>query len=278
MGITELWKLVSPSTEGQTLTEFALEGLKGHVQDESSLSMMTVSVDASAWLYADRPTIKRSKQATAKGEAEADLASMPCYVFGAEKVLRLTDNEDGTFLVDAYCAEALSNNPTIPLTTSRLLLWAMLHGGDYNPGGLSGCGGQVSRALLAGDLSDSLMQVVTSVAPAQLPGMLETWCDCLHTFLVDGTLGRKYPTLTASIPAEFPSVKIMRLYLHPVTTWTDGASSSLLPQFNPTQPNIVHLAAFCQARLGWMRPKIHKWAFSTPTVVSAHSKFQALDK
>ncbi|KAG2031514.1 PIN domain-like protein [Suillus americanus] len=52
MGITELWKLVSPSTEGQTLTEFALEGLKGHVQDESSLSMMTVGVDASAWLYA----------------------------------------------------------------------------------------------------------------------------------------------------------------------------------------------------------------------------------
>ncbi|KAG1883366.1 hypothetical protein F4604DRAFT_1677699 [Suillus subluteus] len=144
------------------------------------------------------------------------------------------DNEDGTFLVDAYCAEALSNDPKVPLTTSCLLLWAMLRGGDYNPGGLSGCG-------------------------SQLPGMLETWRDRLRTVLVDGTLGRKYPTLAASIPADFPSVEVMRLYLHPVTTWTDGASSSLLLQFNPTQPNIARLAAFCQARLGWMRPKIHKY-------------------
>ncbi|KAG1888233.1 PIN domain-like protein [Suillus subluteus] len=340
MGITELWKLVSPSTEGQTLMAFALEGLKGHVQDESGLSMMMVGVDASAWLYAvcklqafrlghaqsgenpelrtlmyklitlanapihahfvfdgeDRPTIKRGKHvqsaphwltqslqellqifgftwATAKGEAEADLAFLSkagkigavltedsdALLFGAEKVLRLTDNEDGTFLVDAYCAGALSNNPNIPLTTSHLLLWAMLRGGDYNPGGLSGCGSQVSHALLAGDLSDSLMRVMTSVAPAQLPGMLETWRDRLRTVLVDGTLGRKYPTLAGSIPADFPSVEIMRLYLHPVTTWSDSASSSSLPQFNPTQPNITRLTAFCQDRLGWMRPKIHKY-------------------
>ncbi|KAG1845208.1 PIN domain-like protein [Suillus subluteus] len=315
MGITELWKLVSPSTEGQTLTAFTLEGLKGHVQDESGLSMMMVGVDASAWLYAvcklqafrlghaqsgenlelrtlmyklvtlanmpvhahfvfdgeDRPTIKRSKQvqsaphwltqslqellqifgftwATAKGEAEADLAFLSkagkisavlmedsdALLFGAEKVLHITDNEDGTFLVDAYCAEALSNDPKVPLTASCLLLLAMLRGGDYNLGGLSGCG-------------------------SQLPGMLETWRDRLRTVLVDGTLGRKYLTLTALTPADFPSVEVMRLYLHPVTTWTDGASSSLLPQFNPTQPNIARLAAFCQARLGWMRPKIHKY-------------------
>ncbi|KAG1895579.1 PIN domain-like protein, partial [Suillus fuscotomentosus] len=209
----------------------------------------------------------------AKGEAEADLAFLSkagkisavltedsdALLFGAAKVLCLTDNDDGTFLVDAYCAEALSNNPKIPLTTSHLLLWAMLHGGDYNPGGLLGCGSQVSHALLAGDLSDSLMRVMTSVAPAQLPGMLKTWRDHLCTVLVDGTLGRKYPALAASIPADFPSVEIMHLYLHPVTTWSDGTNSSLLPQLNPTQPNIGRLAAFCKACLGWMRPKIHKY-------------------
>ncbi|KAG1821701.1 uncharacterized protein BJ212DRAFT_1477553 [Suillus subaureus] len=52
MGLTDLWKLVSPSTGGQTWTAFALEWLQGHVQDESGLLMMTVGVDASAWLYA----------------------------------------------------------------------------------------------------------------------------------------------------------------------------------------------------------------------------------
>ncbi|KAG1789049.1 uncharacterized protein HD556DRAFT_1311616 [Suillus plorans] len=273
MGITELWKLVSPSTEGQTLTAFALEGLKGHVQDEGGLSMMTIGVDArpsdldmpsraktqnyahssNAPVHAhfifdgeDCPPIKRSKHVrsaphwltrslqellqifgftwtTAKGEAEADLAYLSkagkisavltedsdALLFGVAKVLRLTDNDDSTFLVDAYCAEALSNDPKIPLTTSHLLLWAMLHGGDYNPGGLLGCG-------------------------SQLPGMLKTWRDHLPTVLVDGTLGE-------------------------ITTWSDGASSTLLPQLNPTQPNIGRLAAFCKARLGWMRPKIHKY-------------------
>jgi Holliday junction resolvase YEN1 len=103
------------------------------------------------------------------------------------------------------------------------------------------------------------MQVMTSVAPAQLPDMLETWRDHLFTILVDGTLGRKYLTLTGSIPADFPSIEIMRLYLYPVTTWSDGASSSSLPQFNPTQPNITRLTAFCQDHLGWMQPKIHKY-------------------
>ncbi|KAG0703099.1 PIN domain-like protein [Suillus ampliporus] len=327
MGINELWKLVSPSTEGQTLTAFALEGLKGHVQDEGGLSMMTVSVDASAWLYAvcklqafrlghaqsgenpelrtlmyklvalasapvhthfifdgeDHPPIKRGKHellhifgftwATARGEAEADLAFLSkagkisavlmedsdALLFGAEKVLRLTDNEDGTFIVDAYCAEALSNDPKMPLTTARLLLWAMLRGGDYNPGGLTGCGSQVSCALLAGDLSDSLMQVMTLAAPAQLPSMLGTWRDRLRTVLVDGTLGRKYPTLAASIPADFPSIDTMHLYLNPVTTWSGEASSSLLPKLDPTQPDLTRLTAFCEARLGRMRKKIHKY-------------------
>ena len=103
------------------------------------------------------------------------------------------------------------------------------------------------------------MQVVTSAVPAQLPGMLEAWRDRLRTVLVDGTLGRKYPTLAASIPADFPSVDIMHLYLNPVTTWTDGTSSSVLPQFDPTQPDLARLAAFCKARLGWMPAKIHKY-------------------
>ncbi|KAG2359462.1 hypothetical protein BDR07DRAFT_1488233 [Suillus spraguei] len=277
MGITELWKLVSPSTEGQTLTVFALEGLKGHMQDQSGLSLMTVGIDASAWLYAicklqafrlghaksgenpelwmlmyklvalanapihahfifdGRTTLQSSAMSMCGQGISAVLTEdSDTLLFGAEKVLRLMDNEDGMFIVDAYCAGALSNDPKIPLTMSHLLLWAMLRGGDYNPGGLSGCS-------------------------SQLPDMLKTWRDCLRTVLVDGTLGRKYPALAASIPADFPSVEIMDLYLHPVTTWSDGASSSLLPQLSPTQPSLTHLAAFCHTRLGWTRSKIHKY-------------------
>ncbi|KAG2369239.1 PIN domain-like protein, partial [Suillus spraguei] len=204
----------------------------------------------------------------ATGEAEADLAFLSkagkisavlmedsdTLLFGAEFFLHLMDNEDGMFIVDAYCAGALSNDPKIPLMMSHLLLWAMLHGGDYNPAAAV----QVSHALLAGDLSDSLMRVMTSVAPAQLPDMLETWHDRLRA-LVDGTLGRKYPALAASIPADFPSVEIMDLYLHPLTTWSNGASSSLLPQFSPTQPSLTHLAAFCHTCLGWTGSEIHKY-------------------
>ncbi|KAG1838085.1 PIN domain-like protein [Suillus subalutaceus] len=180
-----------PSTEGQTLSAFALEGLKGHVQDKSSLSMMMAGVDASAWLYAicklqafqlghaqsgknpelqtlmyklvtlanapvyahfifdgeDHRAASRFTWSMAKGEADANLAFLSkvgkisavlmedsdALLFGAKKVLCIVDNEDGTFLVDTYCAEALSNDPKIPLTTFHLLLWAMLRRGDYNP-------------------------------------------------------------------------------------------------------------------------------------------------
>ncbi|KAG2045420.1 hypothetical protein BDR06DRAFT_1015698 [Suillus hirtellus] len=166
-----------------------------------------------------RPLIKRSKHellhifvftcATARGEAEIDLAFLSkagkisavltedgdALLFGTEKFYT-----DGTFIVDVCSAETLSNDPKIPLTTARLLVWAMLRGGDYN---------------------------LMVAAPAQLPGMLETWRDRLRTVLVYGTLGRKYPTLAASIPAEFLSVDVMHLYLNPVTTWSDSTSSSL---------------------------------------------------
>ena len=49
------------------------------------------------------------------------------------------DNVDGTFIVDVYHTQALSRDPHVPLTTGRLLLWAMLRGGDYNPVCASSC-------------------------------------------------------------------------------------------------------------------------------------------
>ncbi|KAG1740093.1 PIN domain-like protein [Suillus occidentalis] len=340
MGVTDLWKLVSPTTQGQTLTEFAVGGLEGHVQDPGGVSMMAIGIDASAWLYAvcklqafqfghaqsgenpelrtltyklvtlakapvhahfvfdgeDRPSMKHGKHvrsaphwltrglqellqifgftwSTAKGEAEADLAFLSkvgkihvvltedsdVLLFGAKKVLRVTDNNDGMFKVDIYHAQALSKDPHVPLTTSRLLLWAMLRGGDYNMGGLTGCGRQVSQALLKGNLSDLLMQVVTSATPAQLPGMLETWRNCLRTVLRDGTLGRKYPTLAASIPADFPSIDIIRLYLYPITSWSEAGEPPVLPRFLPTQPDLECLAKFCKTHLGWLPEKVHKY-------------------
>ncbi|KAG2045746.1 hypothetical protein BDR06DRAFT_977989 [Suillus hirtellus] len=275
---------VSLSTERQTLTAFAFEGIEGHGQDESGLSMMTVGVDARPF-NSDMPNqakirnyerssphrLTRHSQellhifgftwatqwadscGQARGEAEADLT----FLSKAGKLIG-TDNEDGTFIVSVYGAEALTNDHKIPLTTARLLLWAMLHGGVHSSVAL-GCGNQVSHALLAGDRSDSLMQVVTLAAPARLPGMLEIWLDSLRTVLVDDTPGRKYPTLAASIPTDFLSVDAMHLYLNPVTTWSDGTSSSLLAQFDPAQPDLTRLATFCKARLGWMRRKIRSY-------------------
>ncbi|OJA14255.1 hypothetical protein AZE42_10491 [Rhizopogon vesiculosus] len=337
MGITNLWKLVSLTIYGQTLTVFALEGLRGHVQDDSGISMMTIGVDASAWLYAvcklqafqfrhaqlgenpklqtlmyklvalasapihahfvfngdDHPSIKRGKHvrsaphwltqhlqellnifgftwSTAKGEAKADLA----FLSKAGRIaavltedsdailfddLTSADNDNGTFKVDVYYAGAPSKDLQVLLTTGHLLLCTMLCGGDYNLGRLAGCGGQVAQALLKGDLGDSLMHVMTSATPVQLPSMLETWRGCLRTILVNGTLGRKHLTLAASIPADFPSIDVMRLYLHPVTSWSDTDGSPTLPQFGPTQPDLMCLAKFCKVHLGWLPEKVHKY-------------------
>ncbi|OJA10241.1 hypothetical protein AZE42_11952 [Rhizopogon vesiculosus] len=206
MSITDLWKLVSLTIYGQTLTVFTLEGLRGHVQDEGGISMMTIGVDTSAWLYVvcklqafqfghaqsgENPVMDSDELlnifgftwSTAKGEAKDDLAFLSkagrivavltedsdAILFGAERVLHLADNNNGTFKVNVYHAGAPSKDLQVPLTTGHLLLWAMLHGGDYNPGGLAECGGQVAQALLKGDLGDSLMHVVTSATPVQLP-------------------------------------------------------------------------------------------------------------
>ncbi|OAX35046.1 hypothetical protein K503DRAFT_803109 [Rhizopogon vinicolor AM-OR11-026] len=114
----------------------------------------------------------------------------------------------------------------------------MLRGGDYNLGGLAGCGGQVTQALLKGDLGDSLMHVVNSATPVQLPSMLETW---------------------PSIPAEFPSIDVMHLYLHPVTPWSDTDESPAVPQFGPAQPDLMRLAKFCKVHLGWLPERVHKY-------------------
>ncbi|KAG1855339.1 hypothetical protein DFJ58DRAFT_727541 [Suillus subalutaceus] len=44
-------QLLSPVTKRETLTKFALEEFKGHVQDKDGLSMMVIGVDAGSWLH-----------------------------------------------------------------------------------------------------------------------------------------------------------------------------------------------------------------------------------
>ncbi|KAG2084832.1 hypothetical protein BD769DRAFT_1397494 [Suillus cothurnatus] len=44
--MADLWKLLSPVAEWETLTKFALEEFKGHVQDKDRLLMMVIRVDA----------------------------------------------------------------------------------------------------------------------------------------------------------------------------------------------------------------------------------------
>ncbi|KAG1887737.1 PIN domain-like protein, partial [Suillus subluteus] len=215
--------------------------------------------------------IFRFTWSTAKGEAEADLVFLykvgkihavltedsDTILFGAKRVLHVIENDDGMFKADIYHVKALSRDPHLPLTTGHLLLWAMLRGGDYNMGGLTGCGQQVSEALLKGNLSASLMEIMTSATAAQVPSLLETWCDCLPTILVDGTLGRKYPALAASIPVDFPSTDVIHLYLHPVTTWSKAGDSPALPCFLSTRPDLTCLAKFCKSRLGWLPERVH---------------------
>jgi len=103
------------------------------------------------------------------------------------------------------------------------------------------------------------MHIMTSAPPARRLNMLETWRERLRTILVDGTLGRKYPTLAVSVPADFPSIDAMHLYLHPVTSWTDADGSLTLIWPEPTQPDLTRLAKYCKSRLGWLPGRIHEY-------------------
>ncbi|KAJ7747957.1 hypothetical protein DFH07DRAFT_923711 [Mycena maculata] len=156
-----------------------------------------------------------------------------------------------------YQAEHIESS-SIQLLKGRLLLYVLLAGGDYNPGGVTGCGPTIVHALSKNsvNLGTQLLTILSTYTGAKLETQLDRWHDVLRLELqtnASGQLTKCYPKMAAEIPDTFPDVSIARMYLKPLSSWspqfTGITPDSLL--WVPTQPSVPEIGIFCCNTFGW---------------------------
>ncbi|KAF5380540.1 hypothetical protein D9615_004534 [Tricholomella constricta] len=203
---------------------------------------------------------------TAPGEAEAELAELnargeidavitddvDAFLFGATHVIRTSNVvRDGDY-ISIYTASAIKAHPSTQLTSARVLLIAILTGGDYMPG-LKGCGMAIAHRLsIRTSLADGLYAATRDLPPHQLPGFLRGWRDALKTQLTqdpDNVLGRRYPAIAQNLSEDFPSIDVLRYYLYPITSGPGGEVNVALQKMKP--PDLPALAVWCEKYFSW---------------------------
>ncbi|KAJ7812763.1 PIN domain-like protein [Mycena leptocephala] len=216
----------------------------------------------------DRPSIKRDKQVKKKpnwlvaefiklielygfhyhmapGEADADLGYLDefeCIIdgiltddgdvalFGARRILRRQARRD-----HRYSSESLQK--TLGLTRGGLLLLAILGVGTTIRWGLLVAAVILRMHLLAAD-SHFLVQ----------------WRQDLRIELATnsrGFLRNKQIALSTKIPDTFPSLRVLHLYVRPVTSWSDGFVPPATENWTVKLPDLPGLAKYCKEEFGW---------------------------
>ncbi|KAJ7679311.1 PIN domain-like protein, partial [Mycena polygramma] len=219
----------------------------------------------------------------APGEAEAELAQLnkagaidviitedsDAFLFGAQCVIRTSGYAAFHPLVPMliisrpsvqdksliFSADSIENTETVQLTRDGLLLCALLLGGDYHSG-IPGAGIAIACALAAHGFGEQLVHIMNSFQGSDLSRHLSTWRNELRLELrtnSSGHLSRRHPRLADTIPDTFPDVRVVNLYLNPLTSRSTGFTGPLpSPQlWRPSEPSVPRLAAFCSAYFGW---------------------------
>ncbi|EIN05889.1 PIN domain-like protein [Punctularia strigosozonata HHB-11173 SS5] len=214
---------------------------------------------------------------TAPGEAEAELAylsrvgiidailsdDVDNFLFGATTVIRNpsatlsgnrshsvknADGRDDGWHSRVFTAKAISEHPDIQLTRPGMILIGLLSGGDYDQGGVQGCGPGVAHALAKAGFGESLMAAADAYvedreeeARRNLDDMLEQWRVGLREELTTNKSGRmksKKPSVAKLITSKFPDVDVLLNYTHPVTSET-------------CEPDIGRIAGICELYFEW---------------------------
>ncbi|KAJ7717856.1 hypothetical protein B0H16DRAFT_1700815 [Mycena metata] len=211
---------------------------------------------------------------TAPGLADAELArlestgiiqfvttaNIDAFIFGARNVMlpprKKTNNQ-----IIAYFASHIFISPDVGLSRGGLLLLALLVGGDYHKG-LPGCGVRLAHAVARGPLGDDLLREVLqhSEVTTEFLEFLRSWRVALaHEFATDpdGYLGSKHKAIARTIMASsFPDVRVLYLYVHPVTSWSENYSPPAYQSWGVADPNLKEIASFCQRQFRWKAPQI----------------------
>ncbi|KAJ7182078.1 PIN domain-like protein [Mycena filopes] len=218
---------------------------------------------------------------TAPGEAEAELAHLnqeqdihavltddsDAAIFGAQCIIRSLDKKKKD-KVTVYTAKALRNTASVGLTLGGMLLLAILRGGDYDAGGLVGCGMAIAHELARCGFGDTLLAAVQNQTEGSLEHFLVAWRRDLRDELASNSRGHmrsRQKALASKIPETFPSIRVLKLYVHPVTSGSDGFEAPTTDRWVPKVPSLADLALCCKRKFGWsavdMVSKFKKYIF-----------------
>ncbi|PPQ68024.1 hypothetical protein CVT24_002933 [Panaeolus cyanescens] len=224
----------------------------------------------------------------APGEAEAELAMLnqigaidavlstdsDTLVFGASTILKaITTRPRSAFKkiandeFEVYTREYIEK--TCHLSQGGLLLFALLSGGDYNPG-IANCGAIISMAMVKCGFGDELHAaanrcLLTTVDEDAFSRFIDDWRERMCNELASNTHGHlscRRPDLANTIrSSDFPKRDILMAYISPVTSERDPLtiSGSRFQSWHLFQePSLAQIANFCRMHLHWNGNKLQK--------------------
>ncbi|KAK7034797.1 PIN domain-like protein, partial [Favolaschia claudopus] len=175
----------------------------------------------------------------APGEADAELGRLSAeniidmvqttdsdvFLFGAKCVMYTPKKKTDGDNIAVYTLENLFITPSVGLTRGGLLLFALLAGGDFDPGCL-GCGAKTAHAIARGSLGDALLHAASQNPVPTTDFVGQMWYRIGVT--------PKY-----------------LMYIHPVTSYSPRHILPPHRTWSLATPEVQKIAPFCQLRFSW---------------------------
>ncbi|EIW75874.1 PIN domain-like protein [Coniophora puteana RWD-64-598 SS2] len=215
----------------------------------------------------------------APGEAEAELAVMnrmnhldgvltsdsDVVLFGAGCIIRecLTSLRDSDHQVEIHTEESIRANGW---NSQRLLLVALLSGGDYDMGGVKGCGIGVASQLAKGELGEKLVHAFMGCSAPEFLRYCTEWRNDLRDMLrknTEGALTRKHSDIADNVRNTFPSLTVLGNYLCPITSHSlaldEPRAIGGLRSPQSHQPNVAQTASLFKHYFDWPSATVEKY-------------------
>ncbi|PGH07199.1 Holliday junction resolvase YEN1 [Blastomyces parvus] len=211
---------------------------------------------------------------TAPGEAEAECARLQtsgvvdavmsndvdAIMFGSKVTIMnfSKENSSGTNAathVTLYRTEGTGEEekPNVPLDRGGMILFALLSGGDYLPAGVPKCGPKLAGEIVQAGFGNELLQAIEG-SPSEVAIKLGKWRERLQNELHENGEGYfRSKHKAVQIPDNFPDLKVLRDYTHPVVSSLEKINE-VRQSFKWDQAiDIEGLRNFVGKDFGWQR-------------------------
>ncbi|KJA22199.1 hypothetical protein HYPSUDRAFT_139674 [Hypholoma sublateritium FD-334 SS-4] len=144
------------------------------------------------------------------------------------------------------------------MSQAKWILFALLTGGDYDEGGVPGCGMETAYGLARCGFGNDLVHAIRTIqSQPVLQKFLSNWRESIKRELSQGFLPHRQPAVANRISDQFPDLRVLQFYLNPLTSNPDTVQKDWLIK----QPLLHNLAEFCSERFEWSDEQILKKKF-----------------